>query len=140
MIIIVKRDNPKILAIKSLSFLSIFVMFFLYYQHMSEKFQEQNEKLKGSLHIVKKKKVDNKAKQYEQTIYKEAVKVVSLIGQKYIDSIKIYKNRLYIVCSQNADIEPIMIRYGVYAFIKNTKKNIKIAIDLNTILEKKDEV
>jgi hypothetical protein len=44
-----------------------------------------------------------------------------------------------LVCDYNTDIEPLLIRYGVNAFVKHTSKNIKILIDLETIVENKYE-
>ena len=49
------------------------------------------------------------------------------------------KDKLYLVCDFNTDIEPLLIRYGVGAMIKNSNQNIKIAIDLKTIVENKYE-
>ena len=139
MIIILKSRNNNQMIIKALSILSLVIMFYLYYQHMSTKFSNQQKQLVNNLEVsVKKKKVD-KSKKYENVIYKESVIIVDLIEQKNIQSIKILKNKLYIVCDYNTDIEPLLIRYGVNALIKNTSKNIKIAIDLKNIVENKYE-
>ena len=62
---------------------------------------------------------------------------MNLLEQKHIQSIKIVKDKLYIICDFTTDIEPLLIRYGVAAMIKNSNKNIKIAIDLKTIVENK---
>ena len=61
--------------------------------------------------------------------------IVRLIEQKHIQTIEVVKDRLLLVCDYDANIEPLMIRYGVRALIKSTSKNIKIAIDLRTIVE-----
>ena len=63
--------------------------------------------------------------------------MVDLLGQKNIQSIKVVKERLFVVCDNNTNIEPVMIRYGVNALVKSTMANIKIAIDLQTIVENK---
>jgi hypothetical protein len=81
----------------------------------------------------------NKTFNLENTIYKEAAIIVNLINQKYVQSIKIEKDKLLIVCDFNTDIEPVLIRYGVNAMIKNTNKNIKLALDLRIIVENKYE-
>jgi len=137
MIIIIKTRNKNQLLIKALAVLSLIAMFWLYYGHMSEKFQEQNNQLKTELHQTIVKKKEDKSLNIEKTIYKESVIIVNLLQQKNIQSIEIIKDKLYIVCDFNTDIEPLLIRYGVGAMIKNSNENIKIAIDLKTIVENK---
>jgi hypothetical protein len=137
MIIIIKTRNKNQLLIKALAVTSLLVMFWLYYGHMSEKFEEQNNQLKTKLdHTIIKKKIDKSIK-IEKTIYKESVIIVNLLKQKNIQSIEVVKDKLYIVCDFNTEIEPLLIRYGVEAMIKNSNENIKIAIDLKTIVENK---
>ena len=139
MIIVIKGKNRKQLIIKALSMLGLVGMFYLYYGHMSNKFKEQNDLLVNKLNLkVENKKIET-SKKIEDTIYKEAVVVVDLLEQKNVESIKILKDKLFIVCDNDTNIEPVMIRYGVNALIKNTSKNIKIAIDLKTIVENKYE-
>jgi len=140
MIIILKTRNKNQLLIKALSMLSLILMFWLYYGHMSSKFQEQNNQLINKLdQTIVKKKLD-KSIGLEKTIYKEAVVIVNLLEQKHIQSIKVIKDKLYIVCDFTTDIEPLLVRYGVNAMIKHTPKNVKIAIDLKTIVENKYDV
>jgi len=137
MIIIVKTRNKNQLLIKALSMLSLIIMFWLYYGHMSDTFQEQNNKLANKLdQTIVKKKID-KSINLEKTIYKESIVIVNLLEQKHVQSIKIIKDKLFIVCDFTTDIEPLLIRYGVAAMIKNSTTNIKIAIDLKTIVENK---
>jgi len=139
MIIIVKTRNKNQLLIKALSMLSLLIMFWLYYNHMSNKFQHQNNALSDKLDkVIVKKKID-KSVSIEKSIYKEAVIIVNLLEQKHIQSIKIVKNKLYIICDYTTDIEPLLVRYGVAAMIRNSSKNIKIGIDLQTIVENKYE-
>jgi len=141
MIIIVKNQNKKRILIKSISVISLLAMFWLYYQHMSSKFQEQNALLTTELEIKKEieKQTTSKSVKLEKTIYKEAVVVVNLIGQKYIRSVKIVKDKLLIVCDFGTNIEPVLIRYGVNAMLKSTDTDIKLALDLKTIVESKYE-
>jgi len=139
MIVVIKGKKEKQLIIKALSMLSLVVMFWLYYGHMSDKFKAQNNQLLSKLELKKEKIKDNKTDKMEQTIYKEAVVIVNLLDQKHIQSIKIVKNKLLIICDFTTDIEPIMIRYGVNAMIKNSTKNIKLALDLKVIVENKYE-
>lgn len=137
MIIILKTTNKNQLLIKALSMLSLLIMFWFYYQHMSTKFQEQNNELVNKLDKTIVKKEIDKSIKLEKTIYKESLKIVNLLEQKHIQSIKIVKDKLYIICDFTTDIEPLLVRYGVGAMIKNTTNNIKIAISLKTIVENK---
>jgi hypothetical protein len=139
MIILIKGNNYKQLAIKGVSFLTLFFMFYLYYGHMSDKFAEQNKQLESKLVQQNTTQNNNKSLKYESIILKEAHIIVDLIDQKNIQSIKIKKGALSLVCDYNTDIEPLLIRYGVNAFVKHTSKNIKILIDLETIVENKYE-
>ena len=139
MIIIIKTKNRNQLIVKAFSSLAIIGMFYLYYVHMSNKFQEQNNKLISKLKIKTEQKKQDFSKNIEKTIYKEAVIVVDLLEQKNIESIKVIKDKLFIECSYNTNIEPVLIRYGVNALVKNTSKNIKIALDINTIVGNKYE-
>jgi vacuolar-type H+-ATPase subunit I/STV1 len=106
---------------------------------MSSKFEDQTSKLENQLTVQKKEETLSRSMGYENEIYKEAVIIVDLLDQKHIQSIKVIKDKLLIICDYNTDIEPVLIRYGVKAFVKNTAKNIKIAIDVKTIVENKYE-
>jgi len=137
MIIILKTTNKNQLLIKALSMLSLLIMFWFYYQHMSNKFEEQNNELIDKLDKTIIKKEIDKSIKLEQTIYKESVIIVNLLEQKHIQSIKVVKDKLLIICDFTTDIEPLLVRYGVGAMVKYTSKNIKIAINLKTIVENK---
>jgi hypothetical protein len=137
MIIILKTTNKNQLLIKALSMLSLLIMFWFYYQHMSTKFQEQNNELVNKLDKTIVKKEIDKSIKLEKIIYKESLIIVNLLEQKHIQSIKIVKDKLYIICDFTTDIEPLLVRYGVGAMIKNTTNNIKIAVDIKTIVENK---
>jgi len=141
MIILVKNRNTKRTAIKALSVLSLFIIFYLYYNHMSSKFQEQNQLLATKLEIKEEieRKLNDKSIKLEETIYKEAIVIVKLLEQKHVQSVKIVKDKLLIVCDFSTNIEPLLIRYGVNALVKHTKTNIKLALDLKTIVENKYE-
>ncbi len=141
MIVLVKNRNTKRTAVKFAAAFSLFIIFYLYYNHMSTKFQEQNQILATKLGIKEEieRKLNDKTVKLENTIYKEAVTIVKLLDQKHIQSIEIVKDRLLIVCDFTTNIEPILIRYGANAMIKHTKTNIKLALDLKTIVENKYE-
>ena len=139
MIVIVKNRNKNRLLVKGLSIVSLVVMFSFYYIHMSNKFKEQNEQFSKKIEKPKKDIPLTKAQKLENIIYNESVIIVNLLDQKHIQSIKVVKGSLYIVCDFTTDIEPLIVRYGVGALVKHTSKNIKIAIDLKTIVENKYE-
>ncbi|MCD4757915.1 MAG: hypothetical protein K8R39_06560 [Arcobacteraceae bacterium] len=141
MLIIVQNQNNKRVLVKTIAVLSLFTMFWLYYQHMSSKFQEENMKLTTELTTKKEieKKLNSKTVKLENLLYKEAVLITKLINQKNIQSIQIVKDKLLIVCDFGTNMEPVMIRYGVNAMLKSTDTDIKIALDIRTIVENKYE-
>jgi hypothetical protein len=138
MVLIIKEKNKnKSLFKKVLSYGLLIGMFCAYYIHMSNGFQEKNEKITQELvanKALQAKKLEL-TKKIEKVIYNEAESCVDLISQEKIQSIKIVKDKLYIVCDWDTDIEPLFIRYGVMALVKSTPENIKIAIDLKFIVE-----
>ena len=137
MIVVVKGKNYKRLAIKAGSVLALVAMFYFYYMHMSNKFSQEKQTLVQQLKIKEDTKKIKLAKKLEKLIFKESEMVVDLLGQERIQSIRILKNRLFIVCDFDTDIEPLLVRYGVNALVKSTAENIKIAIDLKFIVENK---
>jgi len=141
MIVIVKEKKYKAILRKALAFSALVIMFSVYYNHMSIQFKEQNATLEKKLkeETAKLKKKYNLSKKVERLIYKEAEECVELLGQEKIQSIKIVKNKLYIVCDWNTDTEPLFVRYGVLALVKSTPENVKIAISLKYIVESKYE-
>ncbi|HIP56386.1 MAG TPA: hypothetical protein EYG97_05105 [Arcobacter sp.] len=142
MILIVKEKNYKAMIRKVLAFSALVIMFSIYYDHMSTQFKEQNDALEKKLQeeTAKLKKKYNLTKKVERLIYKEAEECVELLGQEKIQSIKIVKDKLYIVCDWNTNTEPLFVRYGVLALVKSTPENVKIAISLKFIVESKYEV
>lgn len=139
MIFIVKKE-PNRLKTLLIVFILLGVLvggFVFYYLQMSKKFQHNNEILSEQLkehQDVEKKRLAQNAK-VEDVIFKEAKSCVDLIGQEKIQSIKIVKDKLHIVCDWDTDIEPLFIRYGVLALVKSTPENIRISIDLKFIVE-----
>jgi len=141
MILIVKGKSYKSIIRKVLSMVFLVVMFFFYYEHMSNKFRDDQVKLENELFVKNKIIEENKhiKTKVSRIIYKEAEQIVDLIGQKHIQSIKIIKDRLVFVCDWDTNIEPLFIRYGVMALVKSTPQNIKIAIELKFIVESRYE-
>jgi len=139
MIVIVKTGNRSQFVVRILATVFLFLMFGLYYNHMSNKFREQEQMLVKQLQLKHKKKIMDKSIALEKTIYNEARRIVKLLGQEHIQSIKVVQDKLLIVCDYDTNIEPLSVRYAVAAMIKNTLQDIKIGIDIAVILEKKDE-
>jgi len=139
MIIVIKGRNRKQLIIKALSMLSLIIMFALYYNHMGNKFSSMGNEVSKNNNLNVQQKVLDKSMKLERTIYKEAVVIVNLLEQKHVQSVKVIKDKLLIICDYNTNIEPLLVRYGVNAMIKSTSKNIKIAVDLKIIVENKYE-
>jgi hypothetical protein len=139
MIVIVRTGNRNQLVVRILATVFLFLMFGLYYNHMSNRFKEQEQMLVKQLQLKHKKKIMNKSIALEKTIYNEARRIVKLLGQEHIQSIKVVRDKLLIVCDYDTNIEPLSVRYGVAAMVKNTLQDIKIGIDIAVILEKKDE-
>jgi len=137
MIIIVQNQNKKRIIVKIVSVFFLFAMFGFYYQHMSNKFQEQNNSLTAQLETQQKmkKKINSKSVKFEKLIYDEALVITKLLNQKNIQSIKIVKDKLLITCDFDTNVEAVMIRYGVNAMLKSTDTDIKIALDIRTIVE-----
>ena len=142
MILIIKGKSYKNLIRKVIAGTLLLVMFSFYYIHMSNKFKEEKTKLQNEL-MIKNEIIENKRKlkaKVNRLVYNEAEQIVDLIGQEHVQSIKIIKDRLVLVCDWDTDIEPLFIRYGVMALVKSTPQNIKIAIELKFIVESRYEV
>lgn len=143
MVLIIKEKSKfKPIIKKVILFGILTAMFWAYYLHMSKEFQDINNKMAKELAHTKDLQAKKIAltKKLEKLIYKEAESCVELIGQEKIQSVKIVKDKLYIVCDWDTDIEPLFIRYGVMALVKSTPENIKIAVDLKFIVESNYEV
>ncbi|MDY0327082.1 MAG: hypothetical protein RBR07_02435 [Arcobacteraceae bacterium] len=138
MIVVVKRIDYKKLAIKVGSILALIILFGAYYIHMSgvySEFENKNDNKAQAIDTSIIDKQEQKTKEIENIIYEEALIATNLIGNDNLKDIKILDDRLLIVAIPSTDIEPIMIRYGVLALVQNTKNDIKIAIDLASIVQ-----
>jgi hypothetical protein len=135
MILVVKSKSYKPLLIKVFSYVGLIVMFAFYYNHMSTKFTNTNKDLVKKLDIKSDNKKYKLSRTLEKLIFKEAETVVELLSQSNIQSIKIVKEKLFIVCDYDTNIEALLVRYGVNAMIRQSAKDIKIAIDLKFIVE-----
>ncbi|MFA9373479.1 hypothetical protein [Poseidonibacter sp.] len=136
MIVSVKR-NRKQKIIKIASLVAVVIMFIAYYFHMENEFKLQQEK-ELQLKKAEKLKIETKLKkkkELERTLLSEIEKTVDLIGQKYINHIKIVEDKIVIICEPNTNLEALMIRYGSMALVKESLKETIIAIDLKYIVE-----
>ncbi|MGA1932964.1 hypothetical protein ACH5BF_09640 [Arcobacter sp. YIC-464] len=136
MIVAVKR-NRKQKLIKLLSIVVVVLMFAGYYLHMSNEMQKQQEaELKAKQAALQEEKAkENEKKKVEGIIFNEVEKAVSLIGQENVRHVKIIENRLILICELNTNLEPLMVRYGTMALVKNTLNEVIIAIDIQYILK-----
>jgi hypothetical protein len=135
MIVVVKKPLYKKMIVKVLSFTALVCMFTVYYFYIADKYSKpQDENLTQNSNKIDKLKKKKLAKKLEKIIYKESETVVDLIGQENVQKIKVVGKTLFIVCDPNTNIEPLMVRYGVLALVKNTNKDIKIAINLKNIV------
>jgi len=125
-------------------------MFYLYYQHISQKFRDDEQAL---LHRLKQADSKNKElakmvvignssvavakakKTYYKIILNEAQNIVEFIGKKHLLNIKIIKDRLLLVVTPDINLQAIKARYGSQAFYKITKDDIKIAIYIPFIIK-----
>ena len=136
MIVSVKR-NKKQKIIKIASLVVVVIMFIAYYFHMENEFKLQQEK-ELQLKKAEKIKIETKKKKkklLERSLISEIEKIVDLIGQKYINHIKIVEKKVVVICEANTNLEALMVRYGSMALIKESLKETIIAIDLKYIVE-----
>ncbi|MAD42732.1 MAG: hypothetical protein CL623_10135 [Arcobacter sp.] len=136
MIVAVKR-NKKQKIIKFISLAVLLAMFGGYYLHMSEEFEEKQRieletKKAEKLEALERKKYK---KSLEKAILTEIEKAVDLIGQKYIQHVKIIENKVVIICEPKTNLDALKVRYGTMALIKNTLNEIIIAIDVKYIVK-----
>lgn len=135
MIVAVKNGGPKRTLIKAISFIVVVAMFIAYYLHMSEEFSSKEEISSKQTLEVEDDKIESK--KLEKIIFKEVETAVDLVGQEYIQNVKIVGTTILIVCDTSTNLDPIKVRYGTLALIKNDLNNIKVAIDIKYIIESK---
>lgn len=136
MIVAVKRNRKQ----KLIKFLSLFVvtlMFAGYYFHTSSELQkQQEEQMKAKQAALQEEKAKAKEKKkVEGIIVDEVQKAVSLVGQENVRHVKIIENKLILICELDTNLEPLMVRYGTMALVKNTLNEIIVAIDIQYILK-----
>jgi hypothetical protein len=138
MIVAVKR-NKKQKMLKIISLLVLVCMFGGYYYYTGKNFEEQQKKElenKQALKLEEDKK-ENEKKDMERAILVEVEKAVDLVGQEHIRHVKIIENKVVLICEPNTNLDALMVRYGVMAFVKKTLNEIVIAVDIDFILKSK---
>lgn len=136
MIVTVKNSNSKRGIIKVISFIAVIAMFVAYYFHMSAEFEKtQKAKIEQENKIKAQEEESIEAKKIEKLIYKEVETAIDLVGQEFIQNVKIVDNKILITCDISTNLDPIKVRYGTLALIKNDLSNIKVAIDIKYIIE-----
>ncbi len=135
MIVTVKQNSYKRPIVKLAVAATLLSLFTVYYFHMSDKFeQEQKQEIDK---LQQNQMIEKRALDIENIIFDEAQIAVDLITQEKVRTIKIVGKKLYIATDPDAKLEPLMVRYGVMALVKESPEDIKIAIDLNNIVESK---
>jgi hypothetical protein len=138
MIVVVKRTDYKKMIVRAISLIGLLALFAVYYFYMGDFYKDfgtpQKEEVQNQEQELLNKQ-EQKAKAIETIIYDEAVTATSLLGEQNIKDIKIHNDRLLIIANPKIDLEPIMIRYGVLALVQNTKNDVKIAVDLASIVQ-----
>lgn len=135
MIVAVKRNNKQKYTILALAVFVAFVLF-LIFKSVYQKSEISNENgIKREILQVEANEKSNDAKILEKAILSEVEKVVDLVGQEHIRTIKIIDNKIVIVCEKDAVLEALFIRYGAMAMVKKTLNETVLAVDINYILK-----
>ncbi|MDX4058709.1 hypothetical protein Q6A77_08520 [Aliarcobacter skirrowii] len=142
MILAIKKKRKIELLIKKVVLISLLFILFSVGFGFYNKLLLKNEELKAQeeqeiLLQLEKERLEKQKAEIEFIILEESSRVVDLIGQKYIDDIKVYKNKLVYILKPNTNIDAITIRYGSFALVKRSFKEIIVVIDLENILKGK---
>ncbi len=142
MILAIKKKRKIELLIKKVVLISLLFILFAVGFGFYNKLLLKNEELKAQeeqeiLLQLQKERLEKQKAEIEFIILEESSRVVDLIGQKYIDDIKVYKNKLIYILKPNTNIDAITIRYGSFALVKRSFKEIVVVIDLENILKGK---
>lgn len=138
MIVAVKNNGSNNKLKKIISLVVVVAMFVAYYFHMSDEFSPKEEISPAQLEMQKKEEEEQtKARDIEKLIFREIETAVDLVGQEYVQDVKLVKDKILITCDTSTNLDPIKVRYGTLALIKNDLNNIKIAIDIKFIIESK---
>ena len=138
MIVAVKR-NKKQKLFKIISLLILVCMFGAYYYYTSKAFEEQQliELENKKVQKLEEEKQETVKKNIERAILVEVEKAVDLVGQEHVKHVKIIENKVVLVCNPNTNLDALLVRYGVMAFVKKTLNEVIIAVDIDFILKSK---
>lgn len=129
--IVVVRRNKKIKVIKFLSFVILIGIFSGYYFYINkESVQENNTNTSKKIQTQEKKKYN---KIVEKNILNEVEKIVDLIGQKYVQDIKIIEENIVVFCLLETNTDALKVRYGSTVLIENTIDEIIVMIDIKDL-------
>ena len=136
MIVAVKR-NKKQKIVKFISLLVFGCILGSYYYYTSKTFAEQQqvELEDKKAQNLEEENQEKTKKDIERAILVEVEKAVDLVGQENIKYVKIVENKVVIVCEVNTNLDALLVRYGVMAFVKKTLNEIIIAVDIDFILK-----
>ncbi|QKF58375.1 hypothetical protein ACNSOO_00980 [Aliarcobacter lanthieri] len=140
MIVAVKKrkKNNSILKLLFIVLLCFGIVYLIYLNEQKntiklELQKAQEEELK--LVKIEKEKKEKEQQDAQRIILIEAEKVVDLIGQEYIEDVKIVKNKIVYIFKPNTNIDAITIRYGAMALVKRTFNEVVVVIDIEHILK-----
>ena len=136
MIVAVKR-NKKQKIVKFISLLVFGCILGSYYYYTSKTFAEQQqiELEDKKAQKLEEEKQEKTKKDIERAILVEVEKAVDLVGQENIKHVKIVENKVVLVCELDTNLDALLVRYGVMAFVKKTLNEIIIAVDIDFILK-----
>ena len=130
MIVVVRRNNKR-KVIKLLSFVILIGIFSGYYFYINQKsVQENNTNTSKKIQTQEKKKYN---KIVEKNILNEVEKIVDLIGQKYVQDVKIIEENIVVFCLLGTNTDALKVRYGSTVLIENTIDEIIVMIDIKDL-------
>lgn len=130
MIVVVRRNNKR-KVIKLLSFVILIGIFSGYYFYINQKsVQENNTNTSKKIQTQEKKKYN---KIVEKNILNEVEKIVDLIGQKYVQDVKIIEENIVVFCLLETNTDALKVRYGSTVLIENTIDEIIVMIDIKDL-------
>lgn len=137
--IVAVKTNKKQKFIKYISLVVLICMFGGYYYYTGKAFEEQQRielenKKAQKIEEDKQEKIKN---DIERAILLEVEKAVDLVGQEHIKHVKIVENKVVLICEPNTNLDALLVRYGVMAFVKKTLNEVIIAVDIDFILKSK---
>lgn len=137
MIVVVKAPNYKKIFAKLFVVCVAGIVGIWYY--FETQIHTTEEKHDTNLTETAQSKYEKRAKALEKIILNEAEICIDLLNQAKVKKISVVADKLVIVCDVDIDIEPVLVRYGANALVKNSLTDVKIAVDLAYITENKYE-